>query len=394
VEQLRAAGWSEPITVVGSEPHMPYNRPPLTKAALQHGVDPAALTFRRRPSTDDVEWRLGTTATGVDLDGHTVTLEDGSALAYDGLVVATGVISRRLDLPAPLQWRNAIRTVEDAHALHHKLRPGARLVVIGAGFIGCEVAATARALGCSVTVVEPFEVPLERQVGRLVGGEIRRRHEDHGVHFQLGRTVADVVGDQRTGPSAVVLDDGSVIPADVIVEAVGSLATTGWLEGHGLDLSNGVLCDVDLHPLRGGAPIRDVVVVGDVARFPLPMFGGAPHRIEHWTMPTDMAGHAARSLVAGIGDVPLDAPAFSPVPTFWSDQYGVRIQSFGLPALGLDDVGVLAGDLQAEAAVGYHRDEGLVGLVLFGMGKQMIAYRQRLIEDTRAAGAGVGGLTR
>jgi NADPH-dependent 2,4-dienoyl-CoA reductase/sulfur reductase-like enzyme len=383
VEQLRGAGWTEGITVVGTETHLPYNRPPLTKAALQGGVDPTALAFRRRPTTADVEWRLGTTVSSVDLDAHTVTLAGGETLCYDGLVVATGVSSRRLDLDAPLSWRHAIRTAEDAHALHQQLRPGARVVVIGAGFIGCEVAVTAGALGCSVTVVEPFEVPLERQVGRLVGTEIRRRHEERGVVFHLGRTVVAVDGGD-TGPTAVVLDDGTRVEADVVVEAVGSVANTGWLADQGLDLTNGVLCDADLHPLRGGVPIADVVAVGDVARFPVPMFGSV-HRIEHWTMPTDMAGHAARSLLAGIAGVGLTGPAFDPVPTFWSDQYGVRIQSFGLPALGLGDVRVLEGDLTAECVVGYHRDGVLVGLVLFGMAKLMVPYRQRLVEETRTA---------
>ena len=384
VEQLRAAGWSDPITVLGTEAHLPYNRPPLTKAALQGGVDPAALAFRRRPSTEDVEWRLGTTVVSADLDDRTVTLADGSTLDFDGMVAASGVSSRRLGLDAPLHWRHAIRTAEDAHALHQRLTPGARVVVIGAGFIGCEVAASAVALGCSVTVVEPFQVPLERQVGPLVGEEIRRRHEQHGVAFHLGRVVVAVDGDPAEGPSEVVLDDGTRIPADVVVEAVGSVANTGWLEGQGLDLSNGVLCDLDLHPLRDGVPVPHMVAVGDVTRFPVPM-SGSLHRIEHWTMPTDMAGHAARSLLAGIEGSRPGGPPFFPIPTFWSDQYGVRIQSFGLPALGLDDVRVLEGDLPTEAVVGYHRDGVLVGLVLFGMGKQMVTYRQRLVEETRAA---------
>lgn len=383
-EQLRAAGWTEQIVVLGAETHPPYNRPPLTKAALRDGVDPAALAFRQRPSTADVEWRLGTTVTAVDLADHTLTLADGSTVAYDGLVIATGVSSRRLVLDAPHEWRHAIRTADDAAALHRALQPSARVVVIGAGFIGCEVAATAAGLGCDVTVVEPFAVPLERQVGELVGTEVRRRHEEHGVAFRLGQTVSAVEGDEETGPTGVVLSDGSRLPADVVVEAVGSVANTGWLEDTGLDLSSGVLCDDDLHPLTADGPLADVVAVGDIARFPVPMFGGAPYRVEHWTMPTDMAGHAARSLIAGITGTPPEGPPFNPVPTFWSDQYGTRIQSFGLPALGLGDVRVLEGDLQAEAVVGYHADGVLVGLVLFGMGKRMLAYRQQLVEAASA----------
>ena len=389
-EQLRAAGWTEHVVVLGSEAHPPYNRPPLTKAALRDGVDPAALTFRQRPSTADVDWRLGTTVAAADLAGRTLTLADGSTVGYDGLVIATGVSSRRLVLDAPHRWRHAIRTADDAADLHRALQPGARVVVIGAGFIGCEVAATAAGLGCSVTVVEPFAVPLERQVGELVGAEVRRRHEEHGVEFRLGRTVSAVEGDERTGPSGVVLSDGSRLPADVVVEAVGSVANTAWLEGNGLDLSSGVLCDQDLHPLTAEGALPDVVAVGDVARFPVPMYGGAPYRVEHWTMPTDMAGHAARSLIAGVTGSPVEGPPFNPVPTFWSDQYGTRIQSFGLPALGLGDVRVLEGDLAGEAVVGYHSDGVLVGLVLFGMGKRMLAYRQQLVEAASAAGL-VGG---
>jgi NADPH-dependent 2,4-dienoyl-CoA reductase/sulfur reductase-like enzyme len=389
-EQLRAAGWAERVVVLGSEVHPPYNRPPLTKAALRDGVDPTALAFRQRPSTADVEWRLGTTVTAADLARRKLLVADGSTVSYDGLVIATGVSSRRLVLDAPHEWRHAIRTAEDAAALHGALRPGARVVVIGAGFIGCEVAATAAGLGCSVTVVEPFAVPLERQVGELVGVEVRRRHEEHGVEFRLGRTVSAVEGDEGAGPSGVVLSDGSRLPADVVVEAVGSVANTGWLEGNGLDISSGVLCDEGLHPLTPDGALRDVVAVGDVARFPVPMFGGAPHRVEHWTMPTDMAGHAARSLLAGITGSPVEGPPFNPVPTFWSDQYGTRIQSFGLPALGLGDVRVLEGDLQAEAVVGYHAGGVLVGLVLFGMGKRMLAYRQQLVEAASSADL-VGG---
>jgi len=389
-EQLRAAGWAERVVVLGSEVHPPYNRPPLTKAALRDGVDPTALAFRQRPSTADVEWRLGATVTVADLARRKLLVADGSTVSYDGLVIATGVCSRRLSLGAPHEWRHAIRTAEDAAALHGALRPGARVVVIGAGFIGCEVAATAAGLGCCVTVVEPFAVPLERQVGELAGVEVRRRHEEHGVEFRLGRTVSAVEGDEAAGPSGVVLSDGSRLPADVVVEAVGSVANTGWLEGNGLDLSSGVLCDEGLHPLTTDGALRDVVAVGDVARFPVPMFGGAPYRVEHWTMPTDMAGHAARSLLAGITGSPVEGPPFNPVPTFWSDQYGTRIQSFGLPALGLGDVRVLEGDLQAEAVVGYHAGGVLVGLVLFGMGKRMLAYRQQLVEAAPSAGL-VGG---
>lgn len=377
-EQLRAAGWTDEIVVLGREEHLPYNRPPLTKAALVDGVEPEQLAFRQRPSTADVQWRLGTTVTAADLADHRLTLDDGTTVRYDGLVAATGVASRRLPLDAPLAWRHAIRTIEDAAALRARLTEGARVVVIGAGFIGCEVAAAARARGCEVTVVEPLTTPLEAPVGPLVGGEVQRRHEQHGVAFRLGRSVRALEGTE--GPTAVVLDDGERLPADVVVEAVGSVPNTDWLAGNGLDLTAGVLCDDEFHPVTADGPVRDVVALGDVARFPVPLYGGELLRIEHWSGPGDTAAHAARALVAAVDGTPYDGAAFNPVPSFWSDQYGVRIQSLGVPALGLGDVRVLEGALGGEAVLGYHRGGRLVGLVLFGMAKRMLHYRTLLTE--------------
>jgi 3-phenylpropionate/trans-cinnamate dioxygenase ferredoxin reductase subunit len=161
---------------------------------------------------------------------------------------------------------------------------------------------------------------------------------------------------------------------------VGSVANIETLTGQGLDLSNGVLCDDGLHPLRDGVPVLDVVVVGDVARFPIRAYGDTPVRIEHWTMPTDMAAHAAASLLAGLDGTRAPSEAFAPLPTFWSEQYGVRMQSFGLPHLGLGDVRVLEGELDGEAVVGFHRDGGLVGVVMFGMGKRMLEFRSAVVD--------------
>ncbi len=377
-ERLRGAGHTGRIIAIGDEPHAPYNRPPLSKEVLRGTMPHDKLPFRQRSSTDDVEWRLGTRVSGVDLDGHTLALADGKTIEYDGLVVATGVRARRLGLDADLAWRHTIRTLEDATRLAPKLRPGARVVVIGAGFIGCEVAATAATLACDVTVVEPLSTPLERPVGILVGREVQRRHEARGVRFALGRTVSAI--EDAGEHIEVVLDSGARVPADVVVEAVGSSANVEWLDGQGLDLRNGVLCDTDLHPLRDGMPMPAVVVVGDVARFPIAGFSEEPVRVEHWTMPTDMAAHAAASLLAGLSGE--GAPVgFAPLPTFWSEQYGVRLQSFGMPHLGLSDVRVLDGELCGDAAVGFHREGVLVGVVLLGMGRRMLEFRSAIVES-------------
>ncbi|HYQ33307.1 MAG TPA: NAD(P)/FAD-dependent oxidoreductase, partial [Lapillicoccus sp.] len=243
-EQLRAAGDTGPVVVVGREVHPPYNRPPLTKDALKNGVDAAALHYRQRASTADVTWRLGESVVAADLDAHTVTLDGpsgGEVLAYRGLVVATGVGTRRLPLDAPLEWRYGIRTIDDAAALHEALQPGRRVVVLGAGFVGTEVAATATQLGCEVDVVDLLPLPLVRALGPVVGAETQRRHEERGVRFHLGRSVTAVHGTE--GPERVELDDGTSLDADVVVEAVGSLPHVEWLAGNGLDLANGVACD-------------------------------------------------------------------------------------------------------------------------------------------------------
>ena len=168
------------------------------------------------------------------------------------------------------------------------------------------------------------------------------------------------------------------LAADVIVEAVGSVPNVDWLQGNGLDLSNGVLCDSELHPLTASGPVHDAVAIGDVAQFPIARFGTAPLRIEHWTMCGDTARHAAVSLIAGINGVPADQPPFAPVPTFWSEQAGTRLQSFGVPGLGLDDVRLLEGDLRDDCAVGYHRDGVLVGVVLLGLRRRQMHFCQLL----------------
>ncbi|MFJ9929842.1 Reductase C-terminal [Streptomyces misionensis] len=361
-EQLRAAGWTGPITLIGDEPHMPYNRPPLSKEVLAGKAPFESLAFRPRASVADVRWRLGSTVVAADLDRRTVRLDDGETLAYAGLVVATGMRPRRLRCPGPLTGRHTVRTLDDAQGLRAALtRPGAKVVVVGAGFIGCEVAATAAALGAAeVTVVDPQPLPMVGPLGDLLAGALLGRHERRGVRFALGRGVAAFEGEDHV--TGVVLDDGTVLPADVVVESVGSVANTEWLDGNGLDLSDGVLTDEHLR--AGGRP--EVVAVGDVARFPNARYDGVPRRVEHWSIPTDTAKHAARVLAAHLaGDDPGLAP-FAPLPTFWSDQHDFRLQSFGAPALGKDDVRVLDGDPDGDVLAGYHTGGRLVGVVALG----------------------------
>ncbi|MDI3387745.1 FAD/NAD(P)-binding oxidoreductase [Streptomyces sp. B-S-A8] len=361
-EQLRAAGWDGPVTLVGAEPHMPYNRPPLSKEVLAGKASFESLAFRPRASVADVTWRLGTRVTAADLDRRTVRLDDGDTLPYAGLVIATGMRPRRLTCPGPLAGRHAVRTLDDARGLRAALtRPGARVVVVGAGFIGCEVAATAVALGAAeVTVVDPLPLPMVGPLGELLAAALRKRHENRGVRFALGTGVTAFEGEDHV--TGVVLGDGAVLPADVVVESVGSVANTEWLDGNGLDLADGVRTDAHLR--AGGRP--EVVAVGDVARFPNARYDGVPRRVEHWSIPTDTARHAARVLTARLTGEQHDPDPFAPLPTFWSDQHDFRLQSFGAPALGKADVRVLDGDPDGDVLAGYHRGGRLVGVVALG----------------------------
>jgi NADPH-dependent 2,4-dienoyl-CoA reductase/sulfur reductase-like enzyme len=361
-EQLRAAGWTGTITVIGDEPHMPYNRPPLSKEVLAGKAPFESLAFTPKAAAADVEWRLGTRVVAADLDRRVVELDDGSAISYDGLVVATGMRPRRLRCPGPPTGRHTVRTLADAQGLRDELtRPGARVVVVGAGFIGCEVAATAVGLGVrEVTVVDPLPLPMVGPLGELLGRALLKRHEERGVRFALGTGVSGFEGEDRV--TGVVLSDGTVLPADVVVESVGSVANVEWLEGNGLDLSDGVLTCEQLRV--GGRP--EVVAVGDVARFPNARYDGVPRRVEHWSIPTDTAKHAAKALVAHLTGTDGELVPFAPLPTFWSDQHDFRLQSFGAPVLGKDDVRILDGDLDGDVLVGYHTGGRLVGVVALG----------------------------
>ncbi len=363
-EQLRVAGYAGEIVVLGAEPHPPYTRPPLSKAVLAEGPSHQAVALRVRAEAADVVWRLGNPAVGADLAAGRVVPEHGSPIAFDALVVCTGLRPNRLRLPGPTAGRFVLRTLDDAVALHAALRPGAEVVVVGAGFIGCEVAATARTLGCQVTVLAPEEEPMERALGVELGAEVHRRHTERGVRWRLGQTLVGFIGTDTA--RGVRLPDGfrngAELPADVVVEAVGSVPNLDWLAGNGLDVSDGLLCDNALRAVGGPAGAPPVVAVGDVARFPNPLFGPEPTRIEHWSVPGETARRAARTVAAALGAAEPDDSPFMPVPTFWSDQYDFRVQSVGRPDLGLADVRVLPGEHAGEVVLGYHRDARLVGV--------------------------------
>ena len=386
-EALRASGYADEIVVVGDEPWAPYNRPPLSKEALAEGITHERLVFRVRDQASDVVWRLGDRAASADLDARTVTLHHGEVLDYDVLVAATGVTAWRLPFGPPAAasaGRHVIRTLDDATALRSELVPGAHVLVLGAGFIGCELAATATALGCRVSCVAIDAAPMLRPLGPELAAELRRRHEAHGVDFHLGVGVTDLVGDQHV--EGAVLSDGAHLEADVVVEALGSRCNVGWLEGNGLDLVDGVLTDAALRPLRDGVPVDGVAVVGDIARFPNVRFDERAHRVEHWSLPTDTgrrAGAVLAAYLSGEGYDDVVARRWEVLPSFWSDQYDIRLQSFGMPGLAdADGIRLLEGELSGECVVGYHRGDELVGVVGLGMLKNVMAYRAQVGHPT------------
>lgn len=387
-EQLRAAGHAGPITVYSAEPHPPYNRPPLSKEVL---ADPdladadamvARLAFRRRASVEDVDFRLGADVRRADLAAGELTWvgADGQEGAdrFDGLVAATGLSPRRLTAPGPAAGRLVLRTVGDCLDLRAEIadRPR-RVVVVGAGFVGCETACTLAARGHDVTVVEPTGAPMNRVLGDSLAEAVQRHHEHAGLRFVIGPGVRSYAGSGRV--TGVELDDDSVLFADLVIEAVGSVAATGWLEGNGLDLSDGVLTDNTMAAVGADR----VVAVGDVARFPNPLFDDTPRRVEHWSMPTDTAKRAAPTLVALMrGDRPDPSP-FAPIPSFWSDQGDLRFQSFGSPALG-DEVRLEEGDLDdltSGVLTTHHRGGRHVGTVAVNL----TPARQRGLRDAFVA---------
>lgn len=372
-ESLRSNGYSGGITIVGDEPHLPYNRPPLSKEALKGGVDLESLEFRRKPAVDDVHWRLGAGVVACDLAHHTVTLADQTVLNFDALAIATGIRPRDLAIPGPRAGRFFLRDASDAAALRERLSPGSRLVILGAGFIGCEVAATARALGCEVDVVTMDTVPMQRPLGLELGAAMQKRHETHGVRFHTGHTISQFHGNDHV--SSAELDNGTHIACDVVLEAVGSVPNTEWLDGNGLDLSDGVLVDDSMRVVGTDAP---VVAVGDIARYAHTLFDNSARRIEHWNLPTETGKRAGATLAALLaGDSVPDTP-FKPMPSFWSDQYEHKLQSFGLPGLA-DEVLIVSGNPDSECVAEYRRAGTLVGVIGIDATSALVPYRAALM---------------
>ena len=369
VEALRRLGYAGRITVIGAERELPYDRPPLSKEVLAGKWDPARAALRKPESYAglDAEWRLGTAATGLDLAGRAV-LCGAERVPYDALLIATGASPRRLAAAPPLEGVHVLRTIEDCLAIRRGLDAGARVLVVGAGFIGGEVAATARGRGLEVTLVEALAAPLERQLGAALGAQVMALHRDHGVDVRVGVGVEALEGSGRT--LRVRLADGSRVEADLVVVGVGVAPNTAWLEGSGLRVADGVLCD---ERCRASAP--GVYAVGDVARWTHPGYAESL-RIEHWTNATEMADAGVASLLAGDGP----CPPYAPLPYFWSDQYDVKLQLAGR-ALPGDELRIVDGSPEERRFVAlYGRGERFTAVLGFNRPRLVMQYR-RLLRD-------------
>jgi len=381
-EALRNNGFDGQITVIGEEVHAPYNRPPLSKEVLAKEVTHEAVAFKLRSQVEDVIWNLGDPATSLDLDKQVVTTASGKSFEYDGLVIASGLRPRVLDLPnGKISGRHKVRTLDDAIGLRADLVPGAQVVVAGAGFIGCEVAATARGLGCKVTNVAIDNFPMIRPLGEELAAELQRRHESKGVSFRLQRGIKDLTGTDSL--SGVILDDADFLEATVLVEAISSHCNVEWLANTNLDISNGVLTDSALRAVKiDGESVEGVYVVGDLARFANPLFDDEPRRIEHWNIPTETGKRVGALLSAYLAEADsfaeLAAQPFMPLPSFWSDQYDMKIQGFGMPGLA-DRYELVAGELSDELVMGYFRNDALIGVVGIGMTAEVMKYRKQLL---------------
>ncbi|MGI8796655.1 MAG: NAD(P)/FAD-dependent oxidoreductase [Acidimicrobiia bacterium] len=367
-ETFRREGFDGRLSLIGAEPHPPYDRPPLSKELLAGEWEPDQTWLRKQPYDElQLDLRLGRRAVRLDRDGSAVVLDDGEHVDFDGVVIATGSTPRQLPGTPPLPGIFTLRTLDDCLAIRAELERGPRVVVVGAGFIGSEVASTCRGRGLEVTVLEALPVPLVRGLGPVLGGVLGDLHRDHGVDLRCDAAVAGFDGSGRV--ERVRLADGSSIAADVVVVGVGVFPETRWLEGSGLTLDDGVVCDTTCRAAPG------VVAAGDVTRWPNPLFDGEVMRLEHWTNATEQGVHAARTLLAG-----GDAEPFAPVPFVWSDQYDTKIQTVG--RVGADDeIEIAHGSLEERRFVAlFGRGGRLTGALGFSRPRQVMQYRRMIAE--------------
>ena len=371
-ETLRRDGFEGRISLIGDEPHAPYDRPPLSKKFLAGDLedDRLPLTTAEKLADLGLEMRLGCRATGLDVATRTLEV-DGVAEPYDGLLIATGARCRNLPGTAGLPGVHTLRTRDDAEAIRDALANGARrVVVVGAGFIGAEVASTAIGRGAAVTMVEALEAPFGRVLGVEMGAVMADVHRRHGVDLRTGVGVDEVLGDDRL--AGVRLADGATLEADLLVVGIGVVPNTDWLEGSGLTLDDGVVCDETCL----AAP--DVAAAGDVARWVNPRYGEVM-RVEHWDNAVQQGVHAARRLLQS----DEEATPYAPVPWFWTDQYDRKVQLAGRPHPD-DEVRVVAGSTAEHRFAAFYGRDGRFTAAL-GMNRPRQVMQSKGLLDAGAS---------
>jgi 3-phenylpropionate/trans-cinnamate dioxygenase ferredoxin reductase component len=365
-EQLRRANFDGPVTIVSDEVHLPYDRPPLSKQVLRSELDDVTLKPREFYDENDITLLLGSAVTSLDTAARSATLANGTTISYDELVIATGLVPKRIPSFPDLAGIHVLRSFDESMALRGQAANARRAVVVGAGFIGCEVAASLRGLGVEVVMVEPQPEPLASVLGEQIGALVSRLHRAEGVDVRTGIGVSEVAGTDRV--EKVVLSDGTELDVDLVVVGIGSRPATEWLAGSGVEVDNGVVCD---HVGRTSAP--HVWALGDVASWQDAT--GHQARVEHWS---NVAEQARVLVPAMLGqDVPSNLVV---VPYFWSDQYDVKIQCLGEPEA--DDVIHLVSDDGRKFLAYYERDGVVAGVVGGGMPGQVMKTRAKI-----AAGA-------
>jgi NADPH-dependent 2,4-dienoyl-CoA reductase/sulfur reductase-like enzyme len=381
LEALRGAGYEGELIAIGAEAALPYDRPPLSKQVLQGTWEPEQANLRDAAHYDplEIDWRLGRRVAALELDRRAVVLDDGEPLGFDGLVIATGATPRTLPPDSsgtprapgpPLAGVFVLRTLEDCLALRKELEGGPRVCVVGAGFIGAEVAASCRSRGLEVTMLEGLPAPLARAFPAEMGAACAALHQDQGVDLRTSVGVEGLDGSGRV--EQVRLAGGGSVAADVVVVGVGVAPATDWLESSGLELRNGVVCDETCATAAPG-----VVAAGDVARWPNRLFG-EEMRIEHWSNAVEQGAAAAKRLLAS----DETAEPFAPVPYFWSDQYDTKIQFLGRAAPD-DAVAVVDGSPEEGRFVAiFGRAGRLVGALAFNRPRQLMAYRRLIANAT------------
>ncbi|WP_328403823.1 FAD-dependent oxidoreductase [Streptomyces sp. NBC_00390] len=380
-ETLREEGFAGSLTVIGDEPYEPYDRPPLSKQVLlgKATSDRTTLPRRRDP---DAKWRLGVAATGLDMAAGRVKLADGDEVPYDRLLIATGVRARPWpnEREAELDGVFVLRTCDDAARLHSRLKQGPRRVlVIGAGFTGSEIASACREQGIEVTVAERGAAPLVGALGGVVGDVAAQMQREQGVDLRCGVMVTSLEGDSTGRVRSAHLSDGAEVEADIVVVSLGATRNTEWLAGSGLGAGpRGIACDAGCRAFDiRGIVTDDIFVAGDVARSPHPLFGYQFLSLEHWGNAVSQAEIAAHNMVSAGSD----RRPHMWVPAFWSSQFGVNIKSVGVPSLG-EEILVAQGSLAERRFTGVYGYQGrVIGAVTFDQSRWLPFY-QHLIETT------------